>query len=95
MLRHCLAKWPVVLFLRGLRPAGVPEAGMFVAANVQSLTQIPVSLAKPQVTLTPAQEALAIQHLLSVDQIASRRGCRVELKWMVGGAAGARSLGPG
>ena len=70
-------------------------AALFVAANVQSLTQIPVSLVKPQVTLTPAQEALAIQHLLSVDQIASRRGCRVELTWVVGGAAGARSLGPG
>lgn len=67
---------------------------LFVASNVQSLTRVGPDLQKPAVTLTDAQAALAIQHLTSVDRIGNAAGCRVELKWRVSGAPGARTLGP-
>lgn len=69
-------------------------AALFVASNVQSLTAVPIDLRKPQVQLTPAQQDLAIVYLQSVDQIATRPGCRVNLKWSVDGTTGARQLGP-
>jgi pimeloyl-ACP methyl ester carboxylesterase len=67
---------------------------LFIASNVQSLTRVPVDLDKPTPPLTEAQQALAIQHLTSIDRIAQARGCRVNLKWRVDGLAGARTLGP-
>jgi len=54
---------------------------------------VPVDLGKPKPPLTPAQEALAIQHLVSVDRIDQAPGCRVDLKWRVAGTSGARTLG--
>ena len=67
---------------------------LFMAANVQSLTQVPVDLIKPSPVLSDAQQALAIQHLTSVDRIATARGCRVQLKWRVDASEGVRVLGP-
>ncbi len=69
-------------------------AALFIAASVQSLTQVPVDLRKPTPPLTDAPQALAIQHLTSIDRIAQARGCRVDLKWRVGDVEGARTLGP-
>jgi hypothetical protein len=69
-------------------------AALFIASNVQSLTQIPVDLHKPTPHLSDAQQALASQHLTSIDRIESANGCRVDLKWKVGDEAGARALGP-
>jgi len=66
---------------------------LFIASNLQSLTRVPVDLRKPTPQLTPAQEALAIQHLTSVDRISQAPGCRVDLKWRVDGQEGARTLG--
>jgi pimeloyl-ACP methyl ester carboxylesterase len=66
---------------------------LFIASNLQSLTRVPVDLEKPKPPLTPAQEALAIQHLVSVDRIDQAPGCRVDLKWRVAGTSGARTLG--
>jgi pimeloyl-ACP methyl ester carboxylesterase len=67
---------------------------LFIASNMQSLTTVPVDLSKPAPPLTLAQEALAIQHLMSIDRIAQASGCRVNLKWRVGGSVGSRTLGP-
>lgn len=69
-------------------------AALFIASSVQSLTQVPVDLRTPTPPLTDAQQALAIQHLTSIDRIAQARGCRVDLKWRVGDVEGARTLGP-
>lgn len=67
---------------------------LFIASNLHSLTRVPVSLEKPVVTLTEAQQALAIQHLTSLDRIKTAKDCRVDLKWRVGGQEGLRRLGP-
>jgi pimeloyl-ACP methyl ester carboxylesterase len=68
-------------------------AALFVASNVQSLTQVPVDLHKPTPSLTEAQQALAIQHLTSIDRISPDPPCRVDLKWRVGDEEGMRTLG--
>ncbi len=68
-------------------------ATLFVASNVQSLTQVPVDLQKPTPALTDAQQALAIQHLTSVDRISQEPPCRVDLKWRVADQEGSRTLG--
>jgi pimeloyl-ACP methyl ester carboxylesterase len=68
---------------------------LFIASSVQSLTQVPVDLRKPtpKPPLTEAQQALAIQHLTSIDRIEQAKGCRIDLKWRVSGQQGARRLG--
>ena len=66
---------------------------LFFAANVQSLTQVPPDLSKPTPPLSEAQQALAIQHLTSVDRIGQSPGCRVDLAWRVVGQEGTRTLG--
>ena len=66
---------------------------LFCAANIQSLTRVPVDLSKPAPPLTEAQQALAIQHLTSVDRIGLSSGCRVDLTWRLGGQEGTRTLG--
>lgn len=65
---------------------------LFIAANVQSLTRVPIDLRKPTPALTEAQQALAIQHLTSVDRIRQSPECRVELAWHVAGQQGMRRL---
>jgi hypothetical protein len=65
---------------------------LFVAAQVQAHTQIPIELRKPQVTLTDAQQALAIQHLPSIDKNWGD-ACKIQLKWRVGGQDGRRVIG--
>jgi len=67
-------------------------AALFVASNVQSLTQVPIELRKPQVVLTDAQQSLAIQHLPSIDKDWGE-ACKVQLKWRVGGQEGKRKIG--
>ena len=69
-------------------------AALFIASTVQSLTQVPVDLRKPTPPLTEAQQALAIQHLTSVDRIEDAQGCRVDLKWRAFDQEGSRKLGP-
>lgn len=66
---------------------------LFIASTVQSLTAVPVDLKKPTPPLTDAQQALAIQHLTSVDRIGNVPPCRVDVKWRVGGEEGMRTLG--
>jgi hypothetical protein len=66
---------------------------LFIAANVQSLTRVPIDLKKPTPPLSDAQQALAIQHLTSIDRIGQSSGCRVDLSWRVSGEDGARTLG--
>lgn len=66
---------------------------LFIASVVQSLTAVPVNLQKPTPPLTDAQQALAIQHLTSVDRIGPAPPCRVDLKWRVGSDEGIRTLG--
>jgi pimeloyl-ACP methyl ester carboxylesterase len=65
---------------------------LFVAGQVQSHTQIPVDLHKPQVVLSEAQQALAIQHLPAIDKNWGE-ACRMQLKWRVGGQEGKRTIG--
>jgi hypothetical protein len=65
---------------------------LFVAAQVQSHTQIPVGLRKPQVTLSDVQQTLAIQHLPSIDKNWGE-ACKIQLKWRVGGQEGKRTIG--
>lgn len=67
-------------------------SALFVASTVQSLTQVPVELSKPNVTLSNAQEALAIQHLPAIDKPWGE-SCRIRLKWRVGGSENARWIG--
>ena len=65
---------------------------LFVASNVQSLTDVPIGLRKPQVVLTDAQLTLAIQHLPAIDKNWGE-DCRIQLKWRVGGEEGERIIG--
>jgi len=65
---------------------------LFVAAQVQAHTPIPIELRKPQVTLTDAQQTLAIQHLPAIDK-AWGNACKIQLKWRVGGQEGKRTIG--
>jgi pimeloyl-ACP methyl ester carboxylesterase len=65
---------------------------LFVASSVRSLTRVPIELRKPQVVLTDAQQALAIQHLPAIDKDWGEV-CKVQLKWRAGGQEGTRTIG--
>jgi hypothetical protein len=65
---------------------------LFVASNVQSLTRVPIELRKPEVTLTDAQQALAIQHLPAIDKDWGE-ACKIQLKWRVTGQEDHRTIG--
>jgi pimeloyl-ACP methyl ester carboxylesterase len=77
--------------------AAADLATLFISAHVPvplTHTQIPIGLTKPQVQLTQDQQFYAGNHLSSIDQIGSRAGCRIDLRWDVNGAKGSRRLGP-
>ncbi|HTJ19714.1 MAG TPA: hypothetical protein VL494_23185, partial [Steroidobacteraceae bacterium] len=65
---------------------------LFVASNVQSLTRVPIELHKPEVVLSDAQQALAIQHLPAIDKDWGE-ACKIQLKWRVVGDEGHRTIG--
>jgi hypothetical protein len=65
---------------------------LFVASSVQSLTQVPIELHKPEVVLTDAQQTLAVQHLSAIDKNWGE-DCRIQLKWRVGDQEGQRTIG--
>jgi hypothetical protein len=66
---------------------------LFVASNIFSLTQVGVDLRAAPVTLTPQQQAYADGHLATLGGGFTARGCRLDLRWNVGGATGTRSFG--
>jgi pimeloyl-ACP methyl ester carboxylesterase len=65
---------------------------LFIAANIQSLTSVPIELRKPAVVLTPEQEPFAVQHLTAIDKPWGP-DCRIELKWRAFGQTGQRTIG--
>lgn len=65
---------------------------LFVAAHVQSLTAIPITLSKPVVTLTPEQTSFAVQHLPAIDKPWGD-ACKIKLKWRTAGVPGERVIG--
>jgi pimeloyl-ACP methyl ester carboxylesterase len=67
---------------------------LFVASNFVSLTQVPLDLSRPQVSLTSTQQIYASGHLGSLDEIQATPGCEVIMEWVVSNQAGRRSLGP-
>ena len=67
---------------------------LFIGSQLQSLTPIPLDLTPPSVSLTPAQEALAIQWLQAQPRICGEEGCDVTLQWMFGGEAHHRVIAP-
>lgn len=66
---------------------------LFVASNIFSLTQVGVDLRAAPVTLTPQQQAFADGHLATLSSGFTARGCRLDMRWNVGGATGTRSFG--
>jgi pimeloyl-ACP methyl ester carboxylesterase len=73
-------------------PAAADLAALFIAANIASLTRVGVDLRKPQAQLTMQQQAFAEGHLEGLDQFAGP-GCRMTLRWAVGGESGGRQFG--
>lgn len=68
-------------------------ATLFVASNIFSLTKVGVDLRVAPVTLTAEQQAFADGHLATLGTGFTGRGCRLDMRWNVGGATGARSFG--
>lgn len=67
---------------------------LFVASQLRppGWPKIPLGLTRPQPQLTPRQQPYAVGQFNSLDEIATRPGCKVSLRWNFAGTTGCRSL---
>jgi len=65
---------------------------LFLATTLRPLTFVPTSLRKPQVSLTEAQQNLAVQYMTTIDRPWGDP-CRIQLKWKVQGSQDSRWIG--
>ncbi|WP_162906967.1 alpha/beta hydrolase [Allorhizocola rhizosphaerae] len=71
-------------------------AALFIARNVRiplSPTQVSVELTPPQVQLTFDQEFYAGNHLEQLRTMPHVSACKMDMRWIVDGATGARKVG--
>lgn len=63
---------------------------LFIASNLSSLTQIPVALTPPAVSLSVPQARYAQHHMRGLANLPQGDSCRINLRWKVSGESGAR-----
>jgi alpha/beta superfamily hydrolase len=95
-----LTPWTGCSFLRGsctlIEPVAAELAALFITRYMPvnlSLAHIPVTLDPPNVTLTPKQQFFGAAGLTGLQDIKTRAGCSVDLRWE-DGSSGSRHLGP-
>lgn len=72
--------------------AAADLVALFIASNIVSHTAVDIDLRKPQVTLTPEQQAAAAGHMQGLDAF-NGPGCSMSLRWVVNGQDGGRQFG--